>query len=80
MQGVSNGNGWDHIYDLSYFFGFLVSGTIHWLLHTAFPTRIQTGASPFVMELHRTRNLDGQYMESSSSHDGEAVMVGKEKV
>jgi nucleobase:cation symporter-1, NCS1 family len=79
VRGVSNGNGWDGIYDLSHFLGFFVSGTIHWLLHTAFPAPKQTGASAFLMELHRTRPVDGNYVGSHSSHD-KAVVLGREQV
>jgi len=63
---------------LATFSASIVSGTIHWLLHTAFPAPKQTGASPFVMELHRTRPVEGNYVESRSSHD-ETVVIGKEK-
>ncbi|KAG9238413.1 permease for cytosine/purines, uracil, thiamine, allantoin-domain-containing protein [Amylocarpus encephaloides] len=52
VQQTANGGGWDHVYDLSYFFGFFVSGITHWGLHTLFPTARQTGSSPFEMELH----------------------------
>jgi NCS1 family nucleobase:cation symporter-1 len=45
----------------------------------AFPAPKQTGASPFVMELHRTRPIDGQYVESNSTQEEEAIAVGKEK-
>jgi len=76
---VSNGNGWDHVYDLSYFFGFFVSGIIHWLLHVVFPARKQTGASPFEMELHRTRPVVRYHGASDSSRDEEVVVPGKEK-
>lgn len=80
---MSNGNGWDHVYDLSYFFGFFVSGTIHWALHTAFPAKKQTGSSPFEMELHRARpaHLHGLRPdeESTESQEYETVTVGKEK-
>jgi len=83
VQGTSNGNGWDHVYDLSYFFGFFVSGTIHAALHTIAPAKKQTGSSLFEMELHRTRRADGGrppgYVESTTSHDEENVVVGKEK-
>lgn len=84
VQGVSDGNGWDHVYDLSYFFGFFVSGIIHWGLHTIAPAKKQTGSSPFEMELHRTiGHVDGEaprpYVESTSSHDGEVIQVGEEK-
>ncbi|RFU32379.1 hypothetical protein B7463_g3981, partial [Scytalidium lignicola] len=85
VQGVSDGNGWDHVCDLSYFFGFFVSGILHWALHIAFPTPKQTGASPFEMELHRTRfaRLDGitqdGYVDSTISCEPEAVRIGQEK-
>lgn len=84
VQGVSDGNGWDHVYDLSYFFGFFVSGIFHWVLHTILPAKRQTGSSPFEMKLHRTReHIDGEaprpYVDSTSSHDGEVIEVGKEK-
>jgi NCS1 family nucleobase:cation symporter-1 len=78
VRGVSDDNGWDRIYDLSYFFGFLVSGTIHWLLHTAFPAPKQTGASPFAIELHRIQPVDGHYVENHNSHD-KAVVLGREQ-
>jgi NCS1 family nucleobase:cation symporter-1 len=80
---VNDGNGWDHVYDLSYFFGFFVSGTIHWALHTTFPAKKQRGASPFEMELHRTRpaHLQGLRpdVESTASQEYEAIVIGKEK-
>ncbi len=84
VQGIADGNGWDHVYDLSYFFGFFVSGTIHWALHMALPAERQTGSSPFIMELHRTRsNVQGEtvqgYVASTKSYEDENVVVGKEK-
>jgi len=83
VQGVNTANGWDHVYDLSYFFGFLVSMVVHVTLHKIFPAKKQTGASPFQMELHRTRHVDGTrpqgYVESMTSHEDEAVVVGKVK-
>jgi NCS1 family nucleobase:cation symporter-1 len=52
-------------------------------LHTIAPAKKQTGSSPFEMELHRTRRVDGErpprYVESTTSHDEENVVVGKEK-
>ena len=87
VRATSSGNGWDHVYDLSYFFGFFVSGTIHWALHTAFPTPKQTGASPFEMELHRAggdvgsirgRPINGD-ARSMSCRSHEAMEVGGEK-
>jgi len=84
VQGTSSGSGWDHVYDLSYFFGFFVSGIIHWGLHAIAPAKKQTGSSPFEMDLHRTHgHIDGEgsrpYVESTSSHDGEVIQVKKEK-
>jgi len=35
------------------------------------------GVSPFVMELHQTQPIDGQYAGSRSSHEAEAGVVGK---
>jgi NCS1 family nucleobase:cation symporter-1 len=71
------------VYDLSYFFGFLVSMIVHVALHKLFPAKKQTGASPFEMELHRTIRVEGQmpqaYVESTTSHEEETVVVGKEK-
>lgn len=52
IQGVSSGDGWDHVYDMSYLYGFFTSLTMHWLLHTIFPTKRQRGSSPFVLEEH----------------------------
>lgn len=60
IQVTANGNGWDHVYDLSYFFGFFVSGFTHWILHTFFPTEKQRGSSPFEMDLHRSSAVEGQ--------------------
>ena len=54
-RGVSDGSGWDHVYDVSYFFGFFVALSVYWGLSAAFPTERQTGDSPFVLELHNTR-------------------------
>ncbi|RDW72943.1 hypothetical protein BP6252_06850 [Coleophoma cylindrospora] len=82
VQGTANGNGWDHCYDLSYFFGFFMAVFVHWGLHAAFPAKKQTGQSPFVMELHRGEMIEGHQpsYESSSNHDGEAVIIGEKNV
>lgn len=84
VQGVSSSNGWDNIYNLSYFFGFIVSGFLHWTLHTLFPAPKQTGGSPFVMELHAPR-IDVVAFEDSHPAYGsvdvesEAYIIGEEK-
>jgi NCS1 family nucleobase:cation symporter-1 len=79
VQGVNNASGWDHIYDLSYFFGFLVSMTIHVALHKIFPASNQIGSSPFHMELHRSRQVNREerhgYVGSITSHEDEAVVI-----
>ena len=71
VRMTATGNGWDHLYDLSYFFGFLVSGFLHWALHTLCPTAKQTGSSPFEMELHRSG-------EQVSEEDVVELRVGSE--
>ncbi len=43
------GNGWDHVYELSYFVGFLVAGVVYVGAHRLFPARGQTGSTPFKM-------------------------------
>lgn len=52
IQGISSNNGWDHLYQISYFYGFCVSLTLHALLHAVFPAARQRGSSPFVLEEH----------------------------
>lgn len=80
VWGVSTSNSWGHVYDLSYFFGFLVSETFRWLLHTAFQASNQTGVSPFITELHRTQPIKGRYAGSHRSHNVDFMVVEKEKV
>ena len=70
VQKASNGNGWDHLYQMSYFYGFMVSLTIHALLHYLFPTKRQRGLSPFILEEHAEILKD---QEDSSSAAGVAV-------
>ena len=71
------------MYDLSYFFGFFISMAVHVALHKVFPAKKQTGASPFEMELHRARRVEGErpqtYVESTTSHEDETIVVGKAK-
>lgn len=52
IKETSSGNGWDHLYQISYFYGFCAALTMHWLLHAIFPTARQHGSSPFVLETH----------------------------
>ena len=57
--------------------------SVHVALHKIFPAEKQTGASPFEMELHRARQLDGErpqgYVESTKSVEDETIVMGKEK-
>jgi NCS1 family nucleobase:cation symporter-1 len=77
VRATSTSSGWDHVYSLSYFFGFFVSGITHWALHTICPVEKQTGSSPFEMELHRKREEDftAYVNRDASSGDEEAVVV-----
>lgn len=80
MRGSADGNGWDHVYDLSYFFGFFVSGLLYWALMKAFPTKKQRGRSPFVMELHAERRRDATSparVSEGSEFDGYVVEDAK---
>lgn len=43
IRGVAAGNGWDHIYDIAYFYGFLVALGVYWGLSTAVPSRSSSG-------------------------------------
>lgn len=51
IKGTSSGSGWDHLYDLSYFFGFLVALTIYWALSVAAPSKKQSEVSSFKPKL-----------------------------
>ena len=57
VQGVSNGSGWDHLYDLSYFYGFSVAFSLYWSLSTVVPYEKQTGDSPFTLDSHITPEM-----------------------
>ena len=74
VQGVSDGNGWDHLYNISYFFGFFVTLLLYWGLSALFPTERQTGDSSFTLNFHSSPGSSG-----SSYQDGEAANVGDEK-
>lgn len=52
IKGVSSGSGWDHLYEMSYPYGFVASLVMHWVLHAIFPAERQRGSSPFVLEEH----------------------------
>jgi NCS1 family nucleobase:cation symporter-1 len=83
VRGTNTQNGWDHVYDMSYFFGFFVSLTVHCLLHTIFPAKKQTGASPFMLELHRTAPIiigHGASDHADSNDEVKVSKVGKETI
>ena len=45
-------SGWDHLYDITYFYGFFASLIVHAGLHAIFPGPRQTGHSDFVLREH----------------------------
>lgn len=71
IQGTSSGNGWDQIYEISYFYGFFTSLTLHWLFHAFFPAERQRGSSPFVLDEHAEMI---QYGESDSVAEADHVV------
>ncbi|MCJ1303880.1 hypothetical protein MMC08_006691 [Hypocenomyce scalaris] len=84
VKGVADGNGWDHLYQISYFFGFFVSGFLYWAFSAIFPIKRQTGSSPFVLELHaqmREKHEEGRSQSQSDSGTPhyEEIMIGDEK-
>lgn len=50
---------------MAYPYGFFSSLTIHWVLHTIFPTKRQRGSSPFVLEEH-AEMLHGEALSEAS--------------
>lgn len=52
IKGTSNGSGWDHLYDLSYFFGFLVAFLVYWGLSVTAPSDVQSIDSSIEPKLH----------------------------
>lgn len=66
IKGTSSGNGWDHIYQISYFYGFFATLTTYALLYVAFPQERQHGSSPFVLAMH-AEMLEGVETRGGSS-------------
>lgn len=58
IRGVADGNGWDHIYDISYYYGFFATLISYAALYHLFPVPRQRGSSPFVLDMH-AETLDG---------------------
>ncbi|KAF9637839.1 hypothetical protein BFW01_g8735 [Lasiodiplodia theobromae] len=50
IKGTSDGNGWDRIYQISYFYGFGATFVAYWALFAVWPMPKQRGSSPFVLE------------------------------
>lgn len=69
IQEKSGNNGWDHIYQITYFYGFFSALAIYWALHTFFPVPHQTGSSPFVLAEH----VEMLHGESESTGEVEEV-------
>lgn len=74
IEGVSSGNSWDHLYDITYFYGFFIALSTYWALHTAFPVPRQTGSSPFVL-LDHVRMLQEDESGRSNNESPERVDV-----
>jgi NCS1 family nucleobase:cation symporter-1 len=80
VQGTNTGNGWDHLYQISYFFGFFVALLCFWAFHTIFPVPRQTGSSPFVLEAHiRRLHPDSAYESSTQDTVGKGSGGHNEK-
>ncbi|KIW27545.1 uncharacterized protein PV07_07273 [Cladophialophora immunda] len=73
VKGTSDGNGWDRLYQMSYFFGFITAGLLYWTFHTLFPVERQTGSSPFTLEAHIKRTRIGE--DKTTILDGQPVDV-----
>lgn len=79
IQGTSSGNGWDHIYQISYFYGFFATLTVYALLYVAFPQERQHGTSPFVLAMH-AEMLEGVEEDSrSGSGSGSGFAKGEDE-
>lgn len=81
IQGYSvpgSGNGWDHLYQMAYLYGFCASMTVHWALHAVFPAERQRGTSPFVLEEHAQMIHIGE--SDSGTGFEEQQIVGAMKV
>ena len=48
IRGTSNHSGWDHLYEISYFAGFVISFVVYLVLNALFPIRGRKGSSPFL--------------------------------
>ena len=78
VSHTSNSNGWDHIFNLSYFYGFIITMLGYWVLHLLFPAERQDGSSPFTLE-HSDRASSVDNATKASGDDVEKVSVQAEK-
>lgn len=60
VQGVSDGSAWDHLYEISYFFGFSVAMLLYWGLSIVSPTEKNMGDSPFMLEFDKSQSELGR--------------------
>ncbi|EME78382.1 uncharacterized protein MYCFIDRAFT_58476 [Pseudocercospora fijiensis CIRAD86] len=67
---------WDHVYDMTYFYGFFSACAVHAGLHWLFPAPRQTGHSDFVLREHADMVRGG---ECSASAEVESQEVHAEK-
>lgn len=70
VSAASNGKSWDHLYQISYFYGFFVSGVVYWACSAVFPTKKQTGSSPFSLD------MDEEHATSSETQSVEKADSG----
>lgn len=77
VQGTSSGSGWDHIYQISYFYGFGATFVVYWALFVVWPMERQRGCSPFVLEGVAEMVVVDGVDAGSGSASGSASGVGK---
>ncbi|KAK8073622.1 hypothetical protein PG994_004521 [Apiospora phragmitis] len=70
IQAVSSDNGWDHLYQISYIYGFTASLAIYAFLFALFPQERQRGTSPFMLELH-AEMIESEIRASDPENQGE---------
>lgn len=78
VRSVSDGSGWDHVYNVSYFFGFSVALLSYWMFSAISRTKRQTGTSPFVLNTHgagMAQDSSSEYDEVMASRSGEKDAV-----
>ncbi|KAF2087333.1 hypothetical protein K490DRAFT_42127 [Saccharata proteae CBS 121410] len=79
IKGTSNGNGWDHIYDISYFYGFVVAALVYAGLYVIFPAERQRGQSPFELAMVAEMIEGMETEEQNQDVENAEVNAGKSK-